>query len=331
MSITARLRRLRDWFPVPDETGKINLIRWTLLEANRLALTGALLTIVFVTFMGVATLWTFEMQKLLTETETVQTLLNTFLSGMILLVSIVVSINSIVLSHDITSVENQEDRIHAAIGFQESLGKLSESGSNPSDPSTFLRTMSKFIDERADALTADLDGVEQELAEEIQEYSSDISDAAGRLGAVDETSGAEFVFLWKGMDFDYGPYIERSRTLDASDATSESFEELIEAFELFAIGKEYFKTLYYTSEVSKLSQTLLIITLPAILFNASTILAIDQGIFPDIWLFGLPPLQTFVALAFTISIAPYLVLTSYMLRLSTVSRITSTGGIFSLK
>ena len=331
MSIATRLRRLRDWFPVPDETGKIRLIRWTLLEANRLALTGALLTIVFVTFMGVATVWTFEMQKLLTETETVQTLLNTFLSGMILLVSIVVSINSIVLSHDIASVENQEDRIHAVIGFQESLGELSEHGANPSDPSAFLRTMSKLIDERADALTADLDGVEQELAEEIQEYSSDISDAAGRLGAVDETSGAEFVLLWKGMGFNYGPYIERSRTLGASNATSESFDDLIEALELFAIGKEYFKTLYYTSEVSKLSQTLLVITLPAILFNASTILAIDQGIFPDIWLFGLPPLQTFVALAFTISIAPYLVLTSYMLRLSTVSRITSAGGIFSLK
>ncbi len=127
MSIATRLRRLRDWFPVPDETGEIKLIRWTLLEANRLALTGALLTIVFVTFMGVATVWTFEMQKLLTETETVQTLLNTFLSGMILLISIVVSINSIVLSHDIASVE---DRIHAVIGFQESLGELSEHGAN---------------------------------------------------------------------------------------------------------------------------------------------------------------------------------------------------------
>jgi hypothetical protein len=105
---------------------------------------------------------------------------------------------------------------------------------------------------------------------------------------------------------------------------------LIEAFELFAIGKEYFKTLYYTQEVSRLSQTLLVITLPAILINASTILAINAGLLPDFWFLGLPPLQGFVAATFTISLAPYLVLTAYMLRLSTVARLTSSAGIFTL-
>ena len=54
--------------------------------------------------MILGTIWTFEMSRILTETPAVQTILTSLLSGNILLVSIVVSINSIVLSHDITSV-----------------------------------------------------------------------------------------------------------------------------------------------------------------------------------------------------------------------------------
>lgn len=89
--------------------------------------------------------------------------------------------------------------------------------------------------------------------------------------------------------------------------------------------------MYYTREVSRLSQTLLVITHPAILANASTILALNAGILPEFWFFGIPPLQTFVAAAFTVSLAPYLVVTSYMLRLSSVARLTASAGIFSLE
>ena len=111
MSLDLQPRQWRGWIPVPDENGDIRLIRWVLLDADRLALSGALVTVVFLTFMGVATLWTFEMQRLLTETATVQTILNTFLSGMILLVSI----NSIILSHDITPIEKQDEQIRGTV------------------------------------------------------------------------------------------------------------------------------------------------------------------------------------------------------------------------
>ncbi|MXR40559.1 hypothetical protein GRX01_04250 [Halobaculum sp. WSA2] len=282
--------------------------------------------------MAISTLWTFEMQTLLTDTSTVQTILNTLLSGMILLVSIVVSINSIVLSHDMTSVQNQENRVQGAIRFRRELGELTEGGENPSDLSAFLGVMSRIISIRAQTLTDDLDGVEEELVEDLDEFSESVSAAADQLGEVDETSGAEFALLWKALGFDYGRHIEQSRTIASSSGTShERFEDLVDAFELFAVGKEYFKTLYYTREVSKLSQTLLFVALPAILYNASTIIAINGQVLPDGVILGIPPLQTFVAVAFTVSIAPYLVLTAYMLRLSTVSRVTASGGIFSLK
>lgn len=301
-----------------------------------MAVTGALLTFVFLSFIGLGMVWTFEMQTLLTETTTVQTILNTLLSGMILLVSIVVSINSIVLSHDMSSVTNQADRVEGASKFRKELSELTQPGENPSEPTSFLKVMSRTISERANRLDDEVEGLDTDDSDEIRTYISSITETAETLGAVDKTGGAEFAVLWKGMEFHYGTQMERTGKLRSAHENEDSAElidrldRLTEAFELFAIGKEYFKTLYYTQEVSKLSQTLLVITLPAILINASTILAINAELLPDFWLLGIPPLQTFVAAAFTISLAPYLVLTAYMLRLSTVARLTSATGIFSL-
>jgi len=334
MKLAPGVRRWRDWFPVPKKNGQVNLSRWVILEANRMAVTGALLTFVFSGFIILSMVWTFEMQDLLNDTSAVQTILNTFLSGMILLVSIVVSINSIVLSHDMSSVSNQGTRIDGAAKFRRNLSKLTEPGEDPSEPTSFLRVMSRTIQERAQRLDDDIDGMESDLVEEVEEHAASLADAADQLGAIENTTGAEFAVLWKGMEFEYGTQLERSHSLKTTHGSSreveDRFNRLIEALKLFAIGKEYFKTLYYTQEVSRLSQTLLLITLPAILLNATTILAINAGVLPEFWFFNIPPLQTFVAATFTISLAPYLVLTAYMLRVAAVARLTSSADIFSL-
>lgn len=336
MRFVPKIRQWRDWFPIPSTKNGFEITRWVLLEANRLAVTGALLTFVFVSFMLLGMLWTIEMQTLLTETSAVETVLNTLLSGMILLVSIVVSINSMVLSHDMVPISNQEDRVEGASDFRWDLSKYTHAGENPSEPTSFLRVMSQTIRKRAQALDDETLGRDRAATEELHLHADSVTEAADALGDVKDIAGAEFAVLWKGMEFDYGTQLERTRMLksktgdDSSGDIPERLDHLIEAFEVFATGKEYFKTLYYTEEMSKLSQTLLVITLPTILYNATTILAINAHILPEFWLFGIPPLQSFVAAAFTISLAPYVVLTAYMLRLSTVARLTSSAGIFSL-
>ena len=77
--------------------------------------------------------------------------------------------------------------------------------------------------------------------------------------------------------------------------------------------------------------TLLVVSLPSILVTAIAILAINANLLPDIWLFGLPPLLTFVAAMFTVALAPFLTLTAYMLRVATVAQRTAGTGLFSLR
>jgi hypothetical protein len=334
-----RLLKLRRWFPIPGANGQLNLSRWFLLEADRHAVTAALLSLVFLSLMLIGTIWTFKMQRILVETPAVQTILTTMLSGIILLVSIVVSINSIVLSHDITSVETQEDRIESVMEFRQRIGQMTETGESPVNPSSYWELMAEVILQRAKKLEEiqDLDSAESELVDEIEEYVESIENTMQALErGSSHVGGAEFGVLWEGLRFDYGEFIDRSDSLQMqyndqlSDSFRDQFEEVGQAFKLFAIGKEYFNTLYYSQEISELSRTLLFISLPAILVNASAILAINAGLLPNLWIFGLPPLLTFVAFTFTISLAPFVVLTAYMLRLATVARETAVAGPFSL-
>jgi hypothetical protein len=337
MSVADHYWGLRDWFPVPKRNGRFHVIRWVLLEANRLAVTGALLSFMFSGLMLVGWVWTFEMQRVLTETPAVQTILTSLLSGIILLVSIVVSINSIVLSHDITSVDAQGDRIQGVVEFRRDIGRLTEGGESPTDPASFLDLMASVIHDRATALQDDINGSDEELTKDIQNYVDEVLETAEPLSNQGgSSSGAEFGILWLGLEADYGTHMDRSRKLrsshegELSDTFDERLDDLIQAFQLFATGKEYFKTLYYTQEVSQLSQTLLVISLPSILITASAILAINAQLLPEMWVFGLPPLMSFVSTVFTVALAPFLVLTAYMLRLSTVAQRTAGAGPFSL-
>lgn len=339
VSLSRQMQRLRGWLPAPVPKKGIAPVRWVLLDGNRHAVTGALLTLVFASLVVVGTLQTFEMQRLLTETNSVQTLLNTLMSGIILLVSIVVSINSVVLSYDIASIDRQRERIREAMQFQYDLDALADTREQPTDPIVFLQLMADVIDDRASALQHAVDdGVDEEFATAIQEYSEEVSDRLEEFGEVlDTVETTQFVVLWLGMEYDYGEHMKTAQRLrltyenQVSDEMESVFDELTTAFELFATGREYFKTLYYGREFSRLSRTLLVVSLPAILVDATTILAIDAGLLPDVVLFGLPPLLTFVAATFTVSLLPFVALTSFTLRAATVANRTLAAGPFVLR
>lgn len=335
MSFSDYFGSWRSWFPVPADGRGINVIRWLLLEGNRYAVTGALLTVTFVSLLTIGSLWTFEMNQLLTETQAVQLVLNTFLSGIILLVSIVVSINSIILSYDITHIDTQEDQIEGMMDFQRRVSRITGAEEAPTDPNTFLKLMAGTIQQEANEVVGDIEGINESFAEEIENHLEQITGTTEHIeSSISEVGGGKFSALWIGFETDYGPMVNRSREIttrhetDLSESGGDHFDTLIEALELFATGREYFVTLYYTREIAELSRTLLFVSLPAIVVTASTILAIDAQLLPDIWVFGLPPLMTFVALSMVIALAPFIVLTAYMLRVATVAQRTAGAGPF---
>ena len=337
MSLSEQWESLDRHLPNLVSKYRVRPIRWFLLEGSRHHVTLALLLTVYGTIFAIGSLWTLEIQQLLTETAAVQTLLNTMLGGVILLVSIVASISAIVLSYDITSLDAQEERIDAAMEFRRDVGKLASQEGSPTDPASFLDLMAGVIRERADALESASRDSDKEFADAILGYTQDVARTVDGINrSMDRVGRGEFAALWRGLEVEYGDHLNRSRKLTLAydeqftDDSRARFDELVRAFELFATGKEYFKTLYYSREISQLSRTLLLISFPSILVTASAILAIDAHLFPQVWLFGLPPLLSFVSAVFTVSLAPFAVLTSYMLRVATVARRTASAGPFRI-
>lgn len=326
----------RRWIPYPFGKSGIEFRRWLLIEGNRLVVTVLLSLLVFGFTLGLGIVWPIEIEALLTETDTVENVLIALLSGIILLVSIVVSINSISLSFDISSIGAQQEQIEAVMDFRREIGRLTDADKRPSDPSTFIASMAVLLENRAACLPERMEGHTQAFRSDVEATVEELIADVDGIAATDLDEG-ELPFLWKGLEFEYGKHIDNIRMLQDTypDEIDESFqgdlEELITALKLFATGREYFKTLFYNEEVSRLSRTLLIVSLPAILVTAGATLAIGQVLLPTGWIGGLPPRLTFIAIVLTIALVPFIVLTAYMLRITTVAIRTATGGPFWLK
>jgi hypothetical protein len=75
----------------------------------------------------------------------------------------------------------------------------------------------------------------------------------------------------------------------------------------------------------------LYVSLPVIVFSSYILLALDTELLPEGSVLGVSPLLLFVSLSYAVAIAPYIVLTVYVLRLVTVTLRTLASGPFILR
>lgn len=313
-----------------------SVVRWFLVTGNRRLVTLVLLATVFAVLVVGGNVWPLRMRGLLEETNTVQMLFNTLLSGIILLVSIVVSINSVAVSQELGSLGTHFERVQESLTFRESLEEVSDEPISPSQADRFLGFVLETVYSRLRVVDETFedhpnDDVRSRVQKLVDVADEDLRSVAERFNAVNlERPNV----LLAGLEFDYATHLHTLRFLrtyygdELDDDQQQALDELTEALHFFAASREYFKTLFYQRELSDLSSTLLYVSLPTIVYTAYVILAVDAGLFPDLSLLGLPLLLLYITLAFTIALAPYLVLTSYVVRTAFVSRRSLEVGPF---
>jgi hypothetical protein len=313
--------------------------QWFLVTGNRLVVALALLVSVFVVLIALGSVRTLEMRTLLTETTTIQTLFTTLLSGIILLVSIVVSVNSIVLSQELTSIEQQQGRIESSMEFRRTIEEYVSDGVPPTTPPAFLEVLLDTIGGRVDDLEGLCSGVTDEtlqadvdaFAEKVRTH---IDEVETRLEG--EASGTADILL-AGLSYDYSWQLYAVRQIRAEHedalppAAVEVIDDMLEALKQFATGRGYFKTLYYEQEFANLSNALLYVSLPAIVFMSYFLLALDAAQIPDVQVFGVNSLLVYIIFAYTVALAPYIVFTSYLIRSTVVARRTLGAGPFVVR
>jgi len=236
--------------------GENRIQRWFLIEGRRPVVTVALLGVVFAILLAGSLLRPDQLRTLLTETNTVKTLFNTLLSGVILLVSIVVSINSVVLSQEIGDIEAQEERTSASLEFRRRIEESIESDVTPARPAEFVRVVLYTILHKTNELQeVAADTADDEFQQHVEDLGKKISDDVNRArGILGDAQYRTFRVLLAGLNYDYAGqlhtvrYLKRTYGDDLTDEEVEAMDDIIDSLVFFTTGREYFKSLYYKRE-----------------------------------------------------------------------------------
>ena len=310
---------------------------WVLMNASRWLVTAVLLGVLFVLLVVLGAVDPAPLRQAVGSKDPVETLFQGLLTAIITGVTLVVTINQLVLSQELGAVGDQRERMEGAMQFRRDVEDLLDEPVSPPDPASFLRALVEETRERADALD-DAVGDDAACREAVASYVEDLDRNASQVS--DELADAQFgtfEVLYAALDFNYSWKIHQARRLQAGEegepgeAASAALGDLIEALELFGPAREHFKTLYFQWELIDLSRAVLYAAVPALVVAIAAILYADNPGSVTGTTLGVDHLVWLVAGATTVALAPFALLGAYVLRIATVAKRTLAIGPFVLR
>ena len=301
---------------------------WVLLDANRLVLTAALTLAVFVSFLLVAAVLYPPFVRQIESGDTIETMFSTMLSVIVTGTTLVVTISQLVLSQENGPLGDQRERMSNSMDFRDYTEELIGSPS-PADPSAFLCEIVGVTADRANELVERVaENQDGQLREEVEEFTdSATANAASVRKQLDGAEFGTFDVLSSALDFNYSWKIfqvERIANDYRESLTEEELtilDELKTALSLFAPAREHVKTLYFQWALISLSQMILYAAVPALVVAGVMVAVVDAGTFPGSTL-GFPHIALVVAGAFAVTLVPFMLFVSYILRIVTVAKRT---------
>ncbi|EJN61393.1 hypothetical protein [Halogranum rubrum] len=305
---------------------------WVLLSVNRWVLVGVLALCVFTSFVVFGVFKPVSLVSMMKTSDMVETVFSGLVGAIITSTTLVVSINQLVLSQEIGSLGTQRTRMDTTMDFYQNTDELFGT-TTPSEPATFLRKLLRVSQDRATALRESVgDNDDERLRAEIDRYVSDLhGNAETAHEELEDADFGTFTVVSPALDFNYAQKIHDIRRLgevyedELSTDERTAFREMLEAVTMFGPVREYVKVLYIQWALVKLSRAILYASIPALIVAGGMVVFVDPTTFPGT-LFGLETMLWVVSAAFTISVTPFLVFTSYVLRLATLAKQTLTVG-----
>jgi len=303
---------------------------WLYLEADRRLVVASLVAAVFLAVLVVGLLLPSAATKLRSG-DAVGTLFQGFLTATITGVTLVLTLNQLVLSQELGAAGDQRERMAGALEFREDAADLIEAPVSPARPSQFLRGLVQMAGRRARTLRDAVDEGHSAHDAVTDLTESMIGNADEVAGDLDGAQFGEFDVLSAALNFNYSWKIFAARrireTETLEDDAEAALDSLVDTLELFGPAREHFKTLYFQWELINLSRGILAAALPALLVAIGMIAFFDPA-GPVSRALGIVPV---VAVTSTVSVLPFLVLLAYVLRIATVTKHTLSIGPFILR
>lgn len=308
---------------------------WFVLDADRRAVAGGLLALLFVSLVVGGTLLPTPAFALLTDGDPHETLFNALVGSVITGVTLVLTLSQLVLSQELGAVGDQRDRMEGAMEFRVDAADAAGMDVAPSEPSAFLRGLVAASQEQANALAdAAPDG---EAGDAVDGYVDNLTENAEAVTEqLDGAQFGDFDVVWAALNYNYSWKIYAAERLRAEygDALSgpadDALSDLLDTLELFGPAREHFKTLYFQWELSDLSRTLLYAAVPALAMAVGALLLFNPARYPGYTL-GVNHALVLVSVATTVSVLPFAILLSYILRIVTITKRTLSIGPFILR
>jgi hypothetical protein len=275
--------------------------------------------------------------RVLGQGDPVETLFNALISATITGVTIVLTLNQLVLSQEFGAVGDQRERMEEAMDFREEVESVLEAPVSPADPSAFLRALVEVCGDRADRLGAVLDTDDGELQGHVDSLvHSTTGNSAQVAESLEDQRFGRYDVLSAALNFNYSWKLYSARRIrndfeaELNEEADEALEELSEVLRLFGPAREHFKTLYFQWELIDLSRVTVVASIPALLVASATLVYYDASILAGN-IFGVNQLGLIVALTTSIALTPFFVVLSYVLRIATVTKRTLSIGPFILR
>ncbi len=307
---------------------------WLLLRANRWGVTAVALSALFVGLVAIGTLAPTPFST----GDPIETYFQALVTAIVTGVTLVVSINQMVLSQELGALGDQRERMEEALQFRSEAADTVDAPVSPPEPAAFLRALVDATRSRADALeNAVEDNPDDEFRTRTRDYADSLREHADEVGnQLEDTQFGTFDVVFAALDFNYSWKVYEARRLraehaDALDDDAESaLDAAIETLETFGPAREHFKTLYFQWALIDLSRAMLYAAAPALLVAGSMVLFVNPGSVPGAT-FGVDNITWVVAAAGTVSLIPFAVLFAYVLRIATVAKRTLAIGPFVLR
>jgi hypothetical protein len=260
------------------------------------------------------------------------------------LIAIVTSLSTFVLGRRLETPGDVRRKMADTIDYREEVGSNIGERVMPVQPDAFFLALYRQVRVELDVLDElGLEGRTYESRDLLSDLVTDLGDHADYVVDVlrRPSSGLKHA-LFVSLSADYEDAVGRAwhlqweRADEFTDEAAEPLARLADVLQHLEVASRVFKTVFIESEVSELSRYLLYVGFPAQLAAVTLMLAYtDPGMGPPFSLSVLRVLGPFVVAA---GFAPFLLLGSYVVRLTVVahrtadtfpfsSRFSSTGAV----